>query len=246
MVTVFFKDSEFQIREDLVEAHEGAWECIANSGTWLTGQRRVAVAAEIRKARARSSCEEAREALSPGSVTICNKTLGLLTDVEVELIHRVVCDPGRLNKSWTESIIDKGLSEGEYVEIVGLIAMVMILDTFTMGLGLPHSDLPEPKIGVPTQYTPPGAKKHAAWLPIVEPEDTVEDDGPMYPNPKAGYIFRGLSSVPQTLRDYWAMANIHYTPGQFVYQFNRSIRAIGRPQMELIAARVSALHQCAY
>ena len=83
-------------------------------------------------------------------------------------------------------------------------------------------------------------------VPIVEPEDTVEEDGPMYPSPKAGYILRGLSAVPQTLRDYWAMANIHYTPGQFVYQFNRSIRAITRPQMELIAARVSALHQCAY
>ena len=68
----------------------------------------------------------------------------------------------------------------------------------------------------------------------------------MYPSPKAGYILRGLSAVPQTLRDYWAMANIHYTPGQFVYQFNRSFRAITRPQMELIAARVSALHQCAY
>ena len=68
----------------------------------------------------------------------------------------------------------------------------------------------------------------------------------MYPTPKAGYIYRGLSLVPQSLRDYWALANCHYLPGQYVYQFDKSIRAISRPQMEILAARVSALHQCVY
>ena len=68
----------------------------------------------------------------------------------------------------------------------------------------------------------------------------------MYPSPKAGYILRALSGVPQSLRDYWAMANIHYLPGKYVYQFDSSIRAIDRMQIELIASKVSALHQCAY
>ena len=106
--------------------------------------------------------------------------------------------------------------------------------------------LPDAIAGEPSRYLPPGARKKAAWLPIVEPEDTVESDGPLYPNPKAGYIYRGLSMVPQALRDYWALANCHYMPGQFVYQFDKSIRAISRPQTELLAGRVSALHQCAY
>ena len=91
-----------------------------------------------------------------------------------------------------------------------------------------------------------GAKKQAAWLPLVEPQDAVESDGPLYPSPKAGYIYRGLSLVPQSVRDYWALANTHYMPGQFVYQFDKSIRAISRPQTEIMAARVSALHECAY
>ena len=68
----------------------------------------------------------------------------------------------------------------------------------------------------------------------------------MYPSPKAGYIYRGLSMVPQAVHDYWALANVHYLPGQVVYQFDTSIRAISRPQTEIMAARVSALHQCAY
>ena len=60
------------------------------------------------------------------------------------------------------------------------------------------------------------------------------------------YTLGGVSIVPQSVRDYWALANQHYMPGEYVYQFGVSIRAISREQTELLAARVSALHQCAY
>ena len=68
----------------------------------------------------------------------------------------------------------------------------------------------------------------------------------MYPSPKAGYIYRGLSSVLQPLRDNWALVNTHYMPSDVVYKFNTTIRGIERPQIELVAARVSALDQWAY
>ena len=218
------------MRTDLVEAHDRAWAAIAAPGTWLTGKRRVAVAAEIRKARD----------------GVLGEKPGKLSEAEVELIHRVVGDPGRLSETWVQSVLARGLSEGEYVEIVGIIAMVMMMDAFMQGLGLPERALPAPTGGEPTQYRPAGAKKKAAWLPLVEPEDATQADGPMYPSPKAGYIYRALSLVPQSLRDYWTLANCHYIPGPYVYQFDKSIRAITRPQTEIMAARVSAMHQCVY
>lgn len=235
-----------QIRSDLLESHEKAWAAIAAPGTWLTGERRVAVAAEIRKARQCALCAKIKDALSPNAVKGEHDTTGKLNAAEVELIHRVTNDPGRLSESWSQSVLAKGLSEGEYVEIVGLIAMVMMLDTCTRALGTPEHKLPAPKAGEPTRYHPPGAKKKAAWLPLVEPEDAVPEDGPLYPSPKAGYIYRGLSLVPQAVRDYWALAFHHYLPSEYVYRFDTSIRAISRPQTEVLAARVSALHQCAY
>jgi alkylhydroperoxidase family enzyme len=234
------------MRTDLVEAHDRAWAAIAAPGTWLTGERRVAVAAEIRKALDCAHCARIKAALSPNGVPGSHESLGELGAAEVELIHRVVNDPGRLSESWSQSVLAQGLSEAEYVEIVGVIAMVMMMDTCMRALGEPVRALPEPKKGEPTRYRSQGAKKKAAWLPIIEPEDATEADGPMYPSPKAGYIYRALSSVPQSLRDYWALANCHYMPGQHIYQFDKSIRAVARPQMELMAARVSALHQCVY
>jgi hypothetical protein len=227
------------IRQDLTEAHERAWAAIAAPGTWLTGAERIAVAEEIRRAHGCELCRRIKNALSPNAV-------GAHDSGRKELIHRVVNDPGRLSEKWVDSVLARGLPEGEYVEIVGVVAMVMMMDTFRLGLGRAPRELPEPKAGEPTRYRPAGAKKQAAWLPLVEPQDASDADGPMYPTPKAGYIYRGLSLVPQSLRDYWALANCHYLPGQYVYQFDKSIRAISRPQMEILAARVSALHQCVY
>lgn len=246
MSATLFAGSALAVRGDLAEAHQRAWKAIAAPGTWLTGERRVAAAAEIRRARSCAHCVLIKAALSPNGVKGVHQTLGVLGEAEVELIHRVVGDPGRLSESWAQSVLARGLSDGEYVEIVGLVAMVMMLDTCTRALGLPEQPLPAPQAGEPTRYRPAGARKQAAWLPLVEPQDATEADGPMYPSPKAGYIYRGLSMVPQSMRDYWALANCHYMPGQYVYQFDKSIRAITRPQTEILAARVSAMHQCVY
>lgn len=235
------------VRQDLLDSQRQAWPRIASAGTWLTGARRTAVAAEIRNARDNCAhCRAIKDAYSPNAVSGAHTTLGALSAPEIDLIHRTVNDSGRLTEKWSQSVLAGGLGEGEYVEIVGIIAMVMMMDACTRGLGLPDTPIPAAVAGEPTRYRPPGARKKACWLPIVEPEDTAESDGPMYPSPKAGYIYRGLSSVPQSMRDYWALANVHYLPGNYVYKFDESIRAIKRPQMELLAARVSALHQCAY
>jgi len=225
-----FEASTLPVRADLVDAHERAWEAIASPGTWLTGEERVAVAAEIRAAFGCAHCARIKAALSPNGVEGTHASLGTVSPAQVELIHRVVNDPGRLSEKWSQAVLARGLEEGTYVEIVGIVAMVMIMDTCQRALGLPLRALPIPARGAPTRYRPAGAKKKAAWLPLVEPEDATDADGPMYPS----------------LRDYWALASLNYLPGEYVYQFDKSIRAIERPQVEILAARVSSLHQCAY
>ena len=246
MSSLPFEKCDFEVRQNLVDAHLEAWVKVADPGTWLDSERRLAIVAEIRQALDCAFCGEIKGALSPSDVTGTHTTTGVLNDAEVELIHRGVSDPGRLSQAWTQKVLARGLSEGEFVEIVGLIASIMIMDTTTMALGVDNIDLPDAVAGEPTRYSPPGAIVQAAWLPIVEPEDVVETDQPLYPSPKVGYIYRGLSSVPESMRNYWALANEHYLPGEYVYQFDKTIRAISRPQTELIAARVSGLHQCAY
>ena len=235
------------VRTDLVSSHERAWGWLAKAGTWLDATKRLAVAAEVRNALDCPLCQESKAALSPNAVKGNHTSLGELNEAEIGVIHRVVNDSGRTSENWCRNAIDDGgIGDGPFVEIAGIVAMVMIMDTVKRGLGLPFDDLPEAQAGEPTQYVSTGAKRQAAWVPIIEPEDVTESDKPLYPSDKVGYIYRALSSVPDSMRAYWDLASEHYLPGQYVYQFGVTIRAILRPQIELIAARVSAIHLCAY
>ena len=133
---VTYQNYNAPVREDLIEAQERCWNRLSEAGTWLDSKRKLNVAAEVRNARTCAFCLEQKNALSPGSAKGSHNTLGVLNENEVELIHRVVSDPGRLSKTWFNEIISGGLKQEEYVEIVGVIAMVMVVDTFTYALGI--------------------------------------------------------------------------------------------------------------
>ena len=79
----------------------------------------------------------------------------------------------------------------------------------------------------------------------MQPEDAVESDGDLYGG-AASPVVKALSLVPEAKRDYWNLAEEHYLPGSEMTDFATGIRAIDRMQMELVAGRVSALHQCVY
>jgi len=96
-MTLSLQGGELPVRGDLAASHARAWAAIAAPGTWLDGARRVAVAAEIRHARGCAHCARIREALSPNAVEGTHDSLGTFGAAEIELIHRVSADPGRLS-----------------------------------------------------------------------------------------------------------------------------------------------------
>ena len=235
----------YRVRETLVEAHRLAWRRIAEPGAWLEGERRVAVAAEVRAAEDCALCRERKEALSPFAVEGEHAATDRMSAAEVELIHRLTTDPGRLSQAWAEGILAAGVTEEVYVEIVSIVCIVMIVDTFRRSLDLPPFDLPVPAAGEPSRYRAPGARRHDAWISLVQPEDVVESDGDLY-GPTASPVVKAFSLVPRAKRDYWDLAEEHYLPGSEMTNFATGVRAIDRMQMELVAGRVSALHQCVY
>ena len=238
-------EGAYRVRETLVEAHRLAWRRIAEPGAWLDGARRVAVAAEVRAAEDCALCRERKEALSPFAVEGEHEATDLLSAAEVELVHRLTTDPGRLRRAWTEGILAAGVSEEVYVEIVSIVCVTMVIDTFRRSLDLAPFDLPAPVPGAPSGYRAPGARRHDAWISLVQPEDVVESDGDLY-GPTASPVVKALSLVPQAKRDYWDLAEVHYLPGSEMINFATGARAIDRMQIELVAGRVSALHQCVY
>lgn len=233
------------IRDDLLNAHDTAWDWIAGSGTWLDGETRVAVAAEARQAAACALCQARKDALSPMSVTGEHDTLGVLGSAETEAVHRIATDAGRLSESWLNGLHDQGLTEGAYIEITGIVAMTMMMDAFCRAVGAAPAALPEPRAGELTQYRPPGARKTDAWVPVVRMEDVVESDGDLYGG-SAGGVHQALSLVPDSKRAFWALGEPHYIPMTEIRNADTKVRAISRAQIEILAGRTSALHQCVY
>ena len=82
MSTTSFAAANIPVREDLADAHETAWQAIAAPGTWLTADRRLHVAAEIRHSRNCAHCMAIKAALSPNNVPGTHASLGRLGTAE--------------------------------------------------------------------------------------------------------------------------------------------------------------------
>jgi len=246
-MTEIYASAPFPIRDDLAAAHARAWARIALPGTWWDGAARVAIAAETRQAARCALCRRRKEALSPVAVEGTHNSLGRLPEIVVEVVHRVRTDPGRLGERWYRSVIDGGLTEEQYVEIVSVVAHVVAVDTMARGLGLDPLQLPPPEPGSPSRRRPPSAKPGGAWVPWIEPDDTGEAEAGIYPSDRPpANIMKAMSLVPEEARSFFDLVTHQYLPGAVMRDFAREYRAISHAQIELLAARVSALNRCLY
>lgn len=242
-----YETAPLPVRADLAAVHRRVLDHIARPGTWLDGPRRVAIAAETRHAEMCHLCARRKQALSPAAVKGAHDSLGALPLVLVETVHRVRNDPGRLTRSWLDGLVRAGLVIEEYVETVSVIAHTVALDTFAHGLGLPLLPLPAPVVGSPARVRPAGARLGEAWVPWLEPEDLSDAEAWLYPvgAPPAN-IRKAMSLVPAEVRSFFELCECQYLPGAGMRDFGREFRAITHAQIELLAARVSALNRCRY
>ena len=245
-----FDTAPLPVRDDIAEILPQVWARIGRPGTWLSAQERVAVAAESRNARHCTLCAERKSALSPYAVGGEHDSLGELPGDRVELVHRMMTDPGRIAGHWYRSLVDGGLPETAYVEIVGIVACTVGVDTFCRGIGMAPPPLPEPQAGEPSREAVDEAylDRDLAWAPTLDPFV----DGPLqqefFPGgpQSAAHIRRALSSVPDSQRQFWQMCNVLYMNGMQMRDFSTEYRAINHAQIELVAGRVSAINQCVY
>ena len=232
------------IRGDLAAAHGRAWERLGKPGTWWSGEARVAIAAETRRAPSCALCRARKEALSPAAAAGAHDSLGELPAAVVEVVHRVATDPGRLTERWFRGVLAAGLTAEEYVEAVGVVAHTVAIDTFARGLGLDPLPLPQSRPGSPSRRRPAGAKAGPAWVPWLEPGEAGADE--LYGTSRPPNIMKAMSLVPDEVASFFDLVAHQYQPAAAMRDFSREYRAISHAQIELLAARVSALNRCLY
>lgn len=241
------QNAHYALRPELAECHEATWQHIASAGTWWTGEERVAIAEEVRRARACRLCAERKAAVSPFSVDGDHDSAGKLPSTVVDVIHRITTDPGRLTQSWLRGVLEAGLADTHYVELVGCAVISNALDVFQRALSFEDAQLPAPLPGEPTRERPDAACEDGAWVPLIPNDATaaLEVYRGMSTVPNIG---RALSLVPKEVAALAGLSGPHYMELGNVRDPNYETpgRAIDRLQMELVAARVSLLNECFY
>jgi hypothetical protein len=242
-----YQQAPIAIREDLAAAHRRALHHLGQPGTWWDGAQRVALMAEARHASGCALCRRRKEALSPAAVAGSHDSLDELPEIAVEVVHRIRTDPVRLTRRWFEGVIEAGLTPEQYAEIVSVVAHTVALDTFARGIGMSPLSLPNPAEGVPTRHRPAGAKPGPAWVPWIEAADITEAEAGTYPRSRPpANIHKAMSLVPAEVKSFFDLCEHHYLGPLEMRDFGHEFRAITHAQIELLAARVSALNRCFY
>jgi hypothetical protein len=205
-------------------------ELAAPGDVWDAFSRRAALE-EARAARECGLCEARRAALSPEAIPGGHGSSGLLSAASVEVIHRVVNDSGRLTRRWADAQI-AALGDAVYAELVAVTAIIVAIDMYARSIGEPPPKLWEPVDGVPAGERPEGLGDVGAWIPMTEQKLLAN-------------VSRALSLVPRTNTMWRTLVNDSYSRGPQMLDLTWE-RALSRPQIELVAARVSQLNECFY
>lgn len=207
-------------------AHHATLKAFAAAGAWWGGADRLAIVRAARTAPGCVLCTRRTGDLSPDAVAGEHDDDSELPPIAVEAVHAIRNDSGRLTRRWFDDVIDMGLLPEAYVELVAVTASSVILDTFAQGMGLNMPELPRPAGGAPTLERSDDVEEAGAWLPL------ARDD--------RANILRSLGLVPSALKLFFGAF------GRSYYMAPDSLFALHRAQVELVAARVSALNGCFY
>lgn len=247
-MTFDYSRAPFDVPQYKAEAHRGAWDYMAEPGSWWNGQARIAIAKASRAAFDCPLCAERKAALSPNAVSGTHAGASTLPDSTVDAVHRITTDSARLTRSWVEGLIDETFTYGHYVELVSLIVNLASIDTLHRALGLPLEPLPEPRSGEPDGYLPPGAALDVAWVPMIFPQNLSEREDDIYFGAaEMGHVIRAMSLVPEAVRWLNNLSEAHYLATPQVGDMTASGHlSLSRMQTELVAARTSILNDCFY
>ena len=225
-----YVSADLPIRETTITAHRMSWDRIANSGRWWNGAERVEIARVGRAARNFDAASS-----------------DILPEAAVYAIQKLVVDNANLNRDWYNEIIDAdGMSEDRYVELVAVVVHALSIDEFHRALDVELEPLPQPIAGEPTRQRPAEAEQRYSWPPIVPRAGLHPEDAMLYgPLEWGANVISALSLIPENVRWLHDLSEGHYLSFAEM-RMPDPLRAISRSQIELIAARVSALNECFY
>lgn len=225
---------------DAVQLHHQQFESLGEAGVWFTGEERLAIAQLAREAAANAGMFPS---VNPAPDIDCFDDQSAVAAVT----RRLATAPQTMERCHFQAALEE-ISCEQYVELVGIVARLMNIDIVRLGVALPLLPLPQPQSGEPSRQRP-NAIGEGAWAPTVPSgeaggEEAVAVYGSSADQP---FIIRALSLVPDENRRHVELGPVQYVPMNRFHdlQYKRH-EGLSRPQVELLAGRVSAINECFY
>jgi hypothetical protein len=208
-------------------ALDAVWVELGRPGAQWTGTERIAIASIARTAAPRPLWDRA-----PALDDLDRDAHGeVLSAFVAGLVERIAVEPSSLSNDDVAGIVAV-LGDAAYAELASVVAQVVAVDHFAAALGGERRDLPPPEPGEPHRQRPEGMADVGGHIPMAEVVDG--------PN-----VRRSLSLAGADHERWIALVFAMYS-GERFGDMVWTDRALTRPQVELLAARTSALNECFY
>ncbi len=213
-----------EVSPEIVVAHREAWQRIASPGSWWTGAERVEMARLCREARVQRKDPPWLASGKPAESDV-------LPESVADLVRRIAAAVHSIDGERVAAIVSR-FGAAAYAEICAVTVCTTAIDAFAEALGVPPEPLPEALPGEPDHSRPIGLVDVGARVPLVDP----------FTGPNVG---RALSSAPKDNAAFFGLVGSMYALDDFT-ELVWDTRPLSRPQVELVAARVSAINECFY
>lgn len=186
------------------------WEAFGSPASSFTGAERIAIVDSARGGAA--------SGISPSAA---------------QAAQRIHDEPATITLDWLDELRSHGLTDAEYVEVIGVVAQLRALDTFEFGVGRAQRPLPQPLDGEPTRAEVAGASLEDGWIPTVGPA------APMSVLSLAPAEHDAMVDISEVLYlaprggDGFTMGNQHVVRD-----------GLTRSQIEFVASRTSLINDC--
>jgi hypothetical protein len=210
-------------------AFSAAWEWLGRPGASWTGAEKVAIAEVARTATPRALWD--RRPITIEHLAAVPAPAEVLAPLTIDTAERVAVEAATIGREWAAAAID-ALGDSAYAELVAVIATVVPIDRACELLGRSLEPLPVPVDGAPNDERPDALVDIGAYLPVAA--DFL-----------GANVAKSLSIAPTANMIRLGVVRALYSGTRFG-ELRWDDGALNRPQIELIAARTSALNECFY
>ena len=208
------------VRADLKEAQRLSWEHIARPGIYWSSEERIAFAT------AAIDAYTADEPLPPWE--------GPAENPAVNAAYRIARHAGTLTEDWYHKLLDSDIEPEAYVELVGVVIATIPVIAFAHAAGRPIPDPTTPLPSGPSGTGPDTVQAETNWVRVVPPAD------------EQAAVVQALSAAPAEFENLERLAAAQYIPLEEMRDMDWTRGTLNRRQIELVAARLSALRECFY